>query len=279
MLLLSGMDNLLLFSLSGDKMISMRNRRKSFTLIELLVVIAIIGIFSSLVIARFSNVRDNAKIANTLQWAGGVHRSLGANLIGHWPLNGDVKDISGYENNGEIIGDPVWVDSVPGTDGMALEFDGEDDYADTNTIYDFEDDNSFTIVVWSRSLDTGRYLCGYRYHLARGTFTTRGTDGFSVSTGIIDNNWHHIVIVYDGSTSTKYLKSFADGDNKYNNSQTGSPLSSYYAQTFIIGATRHSGYIFSHSIISDVRIYDTALTAEEVSRIYVETKDKYLVEN
>ncbi len=43
--------------------------KKSFTLIELLVVIAIIGILSSLIIARFSNVRESARIANTLQWS------------------------------------------------------------------------------------------------------------------------------------------------------------------------------------------------------------------
>jgi prepilin-type N-terminal cleavage/methylation domain-containing protein len=68
--------------------------KKSFTLIELLIVIAIIGILSSLVIARFSNVRDNARIANTLQWSAGIHRTLGANLVGYWPLNGDLNDLS-----------------------------------------------------------------------------------------------------------------------------------------------------------------------------------------
>ena len=74
--------------------------KKSFTLIELLVVIAIIGILSSLVIGRFNNLQERARIANTLQWSAGVHRTLGANLVGHWPLNGDLNDISGYGING-----------------------------------------------------------------------------------------------------------------------------------------------------------------------------------
>jgi prepilin-type N-terminal cleavage/methylation domain-containing protein len=128
--------------------------KKSFTLIELLVVIAIIGILSSLVIARFSNISESARIANTLQWAAGTHRTLGANLIGHWPLNegsGTIaNDISGYGNN-MTLSDIEWVSGITGTDNMALKLH------ETNGSYFIKpidvglDLNNETISFWMKN--------------------------------------------------------------------------------------------------------------------------------
>lgn len=57
-----------------------------------------------------------------------------------------VKDHSGNSNDGEIVGDPKWVDSDL---GPALEFDGSDDYLEiphSDTVNVGE--NDFTLVAW-----------------------------------------------------------------------------------------------------------------------------------
>jgi len=48
-----------------------------------------------------------------------------AGLEGYWPLDGDAKDLSGNERHGALFGDPNFED---GAVGMALAFDGVDDY-------------------------------------------------------------------------------------------------------------------------------------------------------
>jgi prepilin-type N-terminal cleavage/methylation domain-containing protein len=271
--------------------------KKSFTLIELLVVIAIIGILSSLVIARFSNVSDSARIANTLQWSSGVHRVLGANLVGHWPLNGDVNDISGYGNNGTMHnfeGEPedYWVDGVPGTGNQALDFDGVDDYVDCGDNDDLNmTTTNFTIGVWikyngifnqydgivyrgvSGALDVPSYLISLYNTGWRVRLWNQSASGstFASGTTLQIGNYYYLVFTYNHQDVILYedgeeIRSFEYSQN----------LNSEQAK-LNIGRYHSSFFQYFNGLIADVCIYDTVLTAEEVSRIYAETKDKYLV--
>jgi prepilin-type N-terminal cleavage/methylation domain-containing protein len=130
--------------------------KKSFTLIELLVVIAIIGILSSLVIGRFSDWGENARISNTLQWSAGTHRVLGAHLVGHWPLNEGsemvAKDVSGYDNHGTMhnFQESDWDnDGVPGTGDKALGFDYNDQkYVEVDYDPVLNIDGDATTMAW-----------------------------------------------------------------------------------------------------------------------------------
>jgi prepilin-type N-terminal cleavage/methylation domain-containing protein len=255
--------------------------KKSFTLIELLVVIAIIGILSSLVIARFSNVRENARIANTLQWAAGQHRLMGANLIGHWSLNGNTNDISGYGSTGTLHGTSSFVDGVQGTGNLSLQFnDGgslriphNERIPTSNFTYSFwfkhdtEIAGSFRNFLWREDRQPSLWLrsTDNRVHYSmRHDSLQRDCD----STNEINPNiWAHIVIqnYWDGSIG--YSSIYINGNLENHCSRDSAPDSSDSYVRF--GLIDSSFY--------DIRIYDKALTAEEVSRIYTETKDKYLV--
>jgi prepilin-type N-terminal cleavage/methylation domain-containing protein len=273
--------------------------KKSFTLIELLIVIAIIGILSSLVIARFSNVRDNARIANTLQWSAGIHRTLGANLVGYWPLDegsGTIAyDISGYNRHGDIIGDPTWVDGVPGTGVQVPKFNGTDDYVDTNNLFNFSQDDSFTVSFWvnfedhSHKASAAAGLVGkahyydnswsiWLYNDHRILFELSGNPTrqgrISCYTPFLNiQTWYHFIATYNDGLMKVYLNSDLVDFKNY------SKLGDFNNSNEVKIGARHAdtGRRLEGSI-SDVRIYDTALTAEEVGRMYAETKDKYLVE-
>jgi prepilin-type N-terminal cleavage/methylation domain-containing protein len=263
--------------------------KKSFTLIELLVVIAIVGILSSLVIARFNNVRENARIANTLQWASGVHRSLGANTIGHWPLDGNMDDISGRDNHGTIYnfeGDP-WFKKIPGTNKKTLSFDSSNNYArlvDTNII--MKKNYPWTVSYWFNHNTPSAWQTQIIF--ARTSWATTGirlrcinnnlklyysdddneVQSLDLLSSYPSDTWYHISVSYDGAVYRGYV------DNILVEPKEDSFYGFGSAKVFL-GTYAGSSDFFNGSL-SDIRIYDTALTTEEVSRIYTETKDKYL---
>jgi prepilin-type N-terminal cleavage/methylation domain-containing protein len=264
--------------------------KKSFTLIELLVVIAIVGILSSLVIARFSNVRDNARIANTLQWAAGQHRLLGANLVGHWPLNGDANDISGYGNHGTVTGSPDWVTGVSGTENQAPYFDDTSKYIeiDHNDRISFNKDDEFTISVWVKIdsysesygiIHKGILSNSYGISLYGGGIRIGFRDSESnyraLTRSVKYSEWSHILMTSKEPSTNVYIDGVFSGSVDYPTPEEFSDTSSYgigHSSRFLQGIIGNL-----EATISDVRIYDIALTAEEVSRIYAETKDNYLV--
>ncbi len=280
----------------------MYSSKKSFTLIELLVVIAIIGILSSLVVARFSDWGDNARIANTLQWSAGVHRTLGANLVGHWPLNEgegtDVKDISGYGRDGQINGSPVWIKGINNRD--ALEFDGNLDFINlgVNIFPDIISKQKASVFAWinfsnkekqyvgiiDNSMGGGnttiRFYFGSYYHSASNTLSLRfligdGVEASHLMAGItnrvFNNEWHHVGITWGDGVAKAYLNGEIIDSGLIERSLVSS--TSNWRISYAFNST---GYGFPGSI-DDLQLYSEVLTAEEVGRIYAETKDSYLV--
>jgi prepilin-type N-terminal cleavage/methylation domain-containing protein len=284
--------------------------KKSFTLIELLVVIAIIGILSSLVIARFSDVRDNARISNALQWSSGTHRLLGSNLLAHWKIDKcsgiEITDLSGYGNHGSIEGAVVFDNNTPSGGGCSLYFDASsvNNYMATN--FNWNHLQNMTVSVWFKLKDwNSRGVMGSYYHtgtenrgrmfyrnslgndnssIMRWLFVYRNNnDGYSTLTRIYNNisldRWHQAVFSLrnDGSYNF-YLDGSFYGTGTASNFFSWSSIEkdSLNDNDLFIGKGRSNGWVMNGNI-DDIRIYGEALTAEEVSRIYAETKDKYLV--
>ena len=109
------------------------------------------------------------------------------------------------------------------------------------------------------------YSDGNIYFSPRGT----GATGFSVSYGqTYDNDWHHYVGVYDGSSAAN-CKLYLDGNLVATG--TGTPPASLPATTgdnFQIGALSTNHY--TDGQISNVAVWNTPLTQAQVSELYNE---------
>jgi prepilin-type N-terminal cleavage/methylation domain-containing protein len=266
--------------------------KKSFTLIELLVVIAIIGILSSLVIGRFNNWGRNARIANTLQWSAGVHRLLGANLVGYWTMDGNANDISGCNNHGTENGIPGWSNETPSGSGQSLQLNSSQWIRRVTTENDSLDiRGEVTISIWFRRDDASSYAYLISKNIDEGAadqqyaiyFPNQNQLGFFLEGRSLywayateSNRWYNITATRDSSSIKVYI------DGNIVSPVIASNSDMFFRPYLSIGcrSSNADGSTTSHrfsGLIDDVRIYDTVLISEEIGRVYVETKDKYLV--
>lgn len=171
--------------------------------------------------------------------------------------------------------------------GSALQFDGKDDYVDAGNGASLNVTNAVTLEAWiykksSNNTDetiAGKgwelsYNSGYRllYNSSLDKLTfffwndTATVYSTSPKANIELNRWYHIVETFDGST----IKHYINGTLFYaRNVGTTTIVNS--ASTFRIGQSSNGQYPFNGSI-DEVRVYNQALSAEEISRQYTHSK-------
>jgi hypothetical protein len=211
--------------------------------------------------------------------------------ISHWKFDegsGTTAYDSAGVNDGTIYG-AAW---TTGQINGALNFDGVDDYVDVgdpiDESLDFGASDSFSISAWIRTnMDSpivykrrcggigGVYYEGYSFILLykKQVFGIEDTSGRNAgifgNTVVADDRWHHVVVVRDIGEDKLYL--YADGSSDaapVHDATTGTLATS---RSFHIGrrdSTVSPGYLYCEGKIDDVRIYDRALSAEEIREIF-----------
>ena len=203
-------------------------------------------------------------------------------LVGLWHFNGDPDNVtnaidsSGQGNDGTIIGATFTKD---GRFGGAYEFNGSTDYIeiispDNSTTFD----GSFSLSIWSKSSNrTGLPHHGVnvfggaipRLYL-QGVSMAYGSGDFidavmTIPTGITDySTWNHWVYMYNGSHEVAYV----NGVLKASKNRTAEAVT-----VKIIGKVPS---FFFNGTIDEVAIYNRALSAEEVNKLYQGSKIKFL---
>jgi len=218
-----------------------------------------------------------------------------SSLVGHWTFNGpDVSnaanlayDRSGQGNNGTIYGAKPAI----GKSGQALSFDGVDDYVDVGN--NIQNSGPFTVSFWwkpnitytsgsaaatifSKYNDADRNMhivLGYRTASKINFKLERlGPNRYEFETTTATwntSNWYHIVWVHNISlATTKIYVNAADETNQYNSS--GSYPTMDFAANIQIGGGQNEnlGVSYVNATIDEVRIYNRALSASEVLRLY-----------
>jgi len=267
-----------------------------FTMIEILVVVSIFGLISSVALANIQSAREKATVAAGQQFNGTVERSLGAEIVGRWGFDegsGDIAlDSSGNNLDGDIVGATYTAD---GMSGSALVFDGND-YITGTDFPNPGENGRVTIIAWLRPTNVASANTIFE---AGGTSCTAvqvgitGGKTFSASSQsahmiaitddegnpvtiseqrVVENNlWQNTAFVFDGDVMRTYI----NGAEKNVVSNAGT--SDCDDPAWVAGAaseTSSFGYGYSGTIDS-LQIFNSALTASEIQKIYAMSRDKY----
>jgi chitinase len=211
-------------------------------------------------------------------------------LVGWWKLDGNAIDSSSYGNNGTVTGATLTTDRK-GQANKAYSFNGSNNYIKTGNGASLNITGTITLSGWVKlNMTSASYQL---FGKGRG-LGTAGTDkGYAVSwsgtnkqiywdvydadsrvvvagTGAVisDNNWHHIVATWDGTTNANGYKIYIDGVLK---TQMGSVAISSIKSSpypFVVGATSDYQDRPANGLIDDVRVYNRALSPTEITALY-----------
>lgn len=180
------------------------------------------------------------------------------------------------ELNGEISGEVVQEDSPF---GKALKFDGVGNKI--TVTHDSRLDVEYTVSIWMNSVKSNDQWVGVfgrpgrHYNLWAGNSNTdswfvhhryrdggNGSAGPGDAGGLTHGEWWHVVLTNDGQQSRTYV----NGEEKA--TANLSDLN-YQVTNLYVGADLDNGNrAFYEGLMDDVRLYNVAMTAEEVAAIY-----------
>jgi hypothetical protein len=198
-------------------------------------------------------------------------------LVAYWKLDeteGDIAYNSISENHGILSGNPVW-QPEGGHSAGALELDGVDDCVSTDFVLN-PADGAFSVFAWIKGGAAGQVVLsqtgGANWLSAdpsEGKLmtelvppTTRSPFPPLVSeTQITDGNWHQIGFVWSNARRELYVDGIVVAEDLQSN--LASSNNGLYIGT---GKERQVG-TFWDGLIDDVRIYDVALSAEEIAAL------------
>ncbi|MEN6337925.1 MAG: LamG domain-containing protein, partial [Phycisphaerales bacterium] len=201
---------------------------------------------------------------------GGTSIAAEPGLIGHWKLDGNAGDSAGG-NHGTVFGNPTWANDPQR--GWCLDFDGQDDYIDVGEDPSLTFSDAITLACWIkvRAFDrnwSAIVTKGDDWVLARTrddnrvAFLCLGLTGGGwpevYSGDVNDGDWRHIAGVYDGAE----LSLYQDGLRVDAKSLHGDINRNW--SRVLIGENGQTSNRFWNGLIDDVRLYNRALTAEEI---------------
>jgi len=225
---------------------------------------------------RIDEVRPDGSVVTGDLWSFNTGR-----LIAWWKLDdgsgNTVADSSGNSRNGKLVGDTTWVDGIT---GGALAFDGEGDCVDMGKDPAFDIRNQITASAW---IKVNAFDRDWQTIVAKGDRAWRLQRNWNKNTlefacsGLVvpgsdwgpiygnidvnDGHWHHVAGVYDQEKIYLYI------DGSLDASAAALGAIRVNEEPVYIGENSQMPNRFWNGLIDDVRIYNYALSAEEISEI------------
>ena len=257
-----------------------RKRGKKISIIILVLIFSLI-VFSLLGIAFYFNY-FTGKITQTGYGDTGYGTTgygidLNNGLVAHYEFEGNVLDTSGNNNNGVLKGNYSFYEGIK---NKAIKLNqGYIDIPYSNSMKVFPS-SQWTFSVWIKPEGTGEtyqeLLQGF-WHRPRidyvsvnnnlffGFFNSSNSYVGSLWAGVNTtkkNEWSHAVLVADGTNYIWYVNGVEKSRTKYQ------AISSSNPSLYRIGAGNGGSYF--KGLMDDYRIYNRALTIEEVNKLYSE---------
>ncbi|MDG2066369.1 MAG: hypothetical protein P8L36_15450, partial [SAR324 cluster bacterium] len=188
-------------------------------------------------------------------------------LVAYYPFNGNANDLTSNGRNLAVFDETNLTTGKDNSSNSAYSFNGIGDYLEYETnIPNFD---NYTISLWAKPASSGTYEAmfssyndsgnGFQIDLNDGNFHIRKSSGGNIvlSTAQLDV-WTFIAFTYDGTNSIAYI------DNETPVSEPGGTAD---FNSFRIGRNRNGNTYFTGAI-DELRIYNRALTASEISSLY-----------
>lgn len=222
-------------------------------------------------------------------------------LVGWWTMDGkdmlqNVRDRSGQGNTASLYGQTATT-TVPGKLGQALSLDGVDDYVATVGSIDLTGTSVVSVSLWAKSsfvfandVEMISFTNGSgaafavempadasAIKLVLGSNNNFSDSDCSIFTPPSANAWHHYVFIFDTSgdgTIGGDGRMFVDGleQTLFDFCGGGDVSGNFGTNKFTIGNLFYqaSNFDIQHfqGIEDDVRLYNRALSAPEVTRLY-----------
>lgn len=208
-----------------------------------------------------------------------------AGLIGYWQMNEGIGTIAKdkVRSRNAVLSGATW-EILPV--GYAYNLDGSDDYLEvTNAgLLTMSDESDITIEAWFKAAAAGTILSNGK---GDGTDTetswTVGVNGAGkvvmnnngntfegTTTGLLDDNWHHLAIVIERNSAIKLYVDGALSTTAPTNGYAGFAGSKLWIGTrgWFNGAVEMRDQYFSGRL-DEIRIWNTARRVEQVERDWV----------
>lgn len=227
-------------------------------------------------------------IFSTLTVTAPVYADTTTGLIAWWKfeegVGSSVIDSSGHGNGGTLQNAPSWVNWKLGN---AVSLDGVNQYMTIpNSL--LQANTVLTVSAWFKTASNG-VIISYQnaaYSAGPGNFVPViyvGTDGklraevwysggvnpITTSASVADSKWHQVVLTANVSTQTMYLDGASVGtaNGAINNlDMSVNHIGTGYANTWPMA---NAGWNFFNGSLDDVRIYNRALTAQDVYSLFL----------
>ncbi len=199
----------------------------------------------------------------------GVVADITTGLVAHYPFDGNANDSSGNNYHG------AYSNFATGKYGQGVSFDGTQYFTISSIAGALPAGGEpRTLSVWVKQsqADAGNYISwGYTNNHQRFSLMdfqnnlnlSQHTDDFTTSYQTVANQWKHYVITYDGTDKIKF---YVDG--VFIVEITKNVLTTTSNQPLVFGARPTDFGESFHGILDEVRIYNRALSATDVTELY-----------
>jgi hypothetical protein len=228
-----------------------------------------------------------------------LENPLDSGLIAYYPFTGDANDKSGNGYNLTVAGPSITTDRF-GNSNSAYKFNGTSDYMVIPGLVKADSLREFTISIWVKPEDVTynsmisirsviSNSCSSSFSLShegslfilRTKVLYKDTPNectVSVSSGPLTNpgaSWHHLVLVQTYITNESYPRysydQYYDGKKFSLGTSVSKPQAFSFLMGGMIGGNNNSGnyeanFEMFNGDIDEVKIYNRALSADEVSK-------------